>query len=111
MRVLGLKAIGGQFFPPHSDGQNDADLSVPGLRSGSTSGRPVFGSRLLYTFCRTKGVPSTKRISPLERSRNHRYPSRATSVKPFPVFPLGWESTRIGGDTSSQSHDSFGSYW
>ena len=31
MRVLGLNAIGGQFLPPHSDGQKSAVLPVPGL--------------------------------------------------------------------------------
>jgi len=93
MRVFGLNAIGGQFFPPQSDGQKSTFLPVPGLRAGSISGRPVFGSRLLKTFCFTYGRPSTKLMA-LEalsgaegRSRNQRYPSRATSMRPLIVFP------------------------
>ena len=30
MRVFGLNAIGGQFFPPQWDGQKSASLPVPG---------------------------------------------------------------------------------
>jgi hypothetical protein len=71
MRVVGLNAIGGQFFPPHHDGQKSAILSVPGFFSGSTSGRPVFGSRLRNTFCLTNGVPSMKLILPAVRSRKY----------------------------------------
>ena len=41
--MFGLNAIGGQFLPPCEPGQNSALLPVPGLRAGSTSGRPVFG--------------------------------------------------------------------
>ena len=37
-------------------------------------------------------------------------PLRATLISPLIVRPLRWKSTRIGGDTSSQSHDSFGLY-
>ena len=48
---LGLKAMGGQFLPPRSDGQNRRVLPVPGLLAGSTSGRPVFGSSCVKTFC------------------------------------------------------------
>jgi hypothetical protein len=72
MRVLGLNAIGGQFLPPHNEGQKSASLSVPGFFAGSTSGRPVFGSSDLKTFCRTNGVPSTKLILPAARSRKYR---------------------------------------
>src|ERR1700748_2479082 len=103
--------MGGQFFPPQSDGQKSTFLPVPGLRAVSISGRPVFGSRLLKTFCFTYGRPSTKLIGPFVRSRNQRYPSRATSTRPLIVLPSRWKSTRIGGDTSSQSHESFGWYW
>jgi hypothetical protein len=60
MRVIGLNAAGGQFLPPQSEGQKSVFLPVPGLCSGSTSGRPVFGSTLLNTFCFTNGSPSTK---------------------------------------------------
>src|SRR5262245_8006827 len=52
-RVRGLKATGGQSLPPHRLGQNSAVLSVPGFFVSSTSGRPVLGSRLLNTLCRT----------------------------------------------------------
>jgi hypothetical protein len=70
--VSGLNATGGQFLPPENDGQNDASLPVPGLCSGSMSGRPVFGSRLLKTFCSTNGLPSTKLIfEPSVRSRKY----------------------------------------
>ena len=56
--------MGGQFLPPHSDGQNSAVFPVPGLCSGSTSGRPVSGSRRRNTFCFTYGLPSMKWIGP-----------------------------------------------
>ena len=110
MRVFGLNAAGGQFLPPHHDGQKSANLPVPGFLSGSTSGRPVFGSNPRYTLCRTNGVASTKLIGPRVRSRKYRMPLRATLTSPLTVRPPRWKSIRIGGDTSSQSHDSFGSY-
>jgi len=50
MRVFGLYAAGGQFLPPCASGQYDALTPVFGLRSRSTSGRPVFGSRRLKMF-------------------------------------------------------------
>ena len=38
---------------------------MPGFRAGSTSGRPVTGSRPRNTVCVTNGLPSTKRIGPV----------------------------------------------
>src|SRR5262245_39313259 len=108
IRVLGLNAAGGQFLPPHTDGQYPIVAPVLGLCSGSTSGRPVFGSMLLNTFCRTNGRASTNLMGPSVRSRNHRYPLRAASTSPFTVRFWCLKSIRSGGETSSQSHESFG---
>src|SRR6266571_3356624 len=49
---------------------------LPGLRSMTYSGRPVFTSMLLKTSCFTKGLAETKAILSLLRSSNHRYPLR-----------------------------------
>ena len=53
VRTFYAKRLIGQFFPPEIEGQNAASLPVAGLRDGSTSGRPVTGSRLLKTFWKT----------------------------------------------------------
>ena len=38
-------------------------------------------------------------------------PGQPNQVVPVTVRPFRWKSTRMGGDTSSQSNDSLGVYW
>src|SRR5262245_11405950 len=74
------------------------------------SGRPVFGSSERNTVWFTYGFPSINRSEPPVRSRKYKYPLRATLIAPLISRPPRRKSTRIGGDTSSQSNDSFGVY-
>src|SRR6187549_1629882 len=72
IRVFGLNAPGCQFLPPCHEGQKSAILPMSGFLLSSISGRPVFGSSCLKTFCLTYGFPSTNLIAPSVRSRKYR---------------------------------------
>ena len=72
VRTFYAKRLIGQFFPPESEGQKVARLPMPGLWSGSYSGRPVFGSTDEKTFCSTNGFASTKPMASAFRSSSQR---------------------------------------